>query len=522
MVAQFLRLKLSQLGSRFTTRPSRLIGYGLLFAYIAVLAVGATVGLVLLKAETAEVARAIVIVFGSAVVLAFVLLPFVYGTDDPMDPRRFALFGIPATSLSISLLAAAFVGVPTIIATIFALAQVGTWSKDAGTTLLGLVSALIIIVTCVLAGRVSMALASIVLTGRRAREFVTIALSVVGIALATGLAIMASLDWQSAALPVVRRIAAVATWTPFGAAWSIPADNAVGNGEVIAKLGIALGYIVVLALVWRLLVGYLAQGHERGPRSNTSERLGWFERFPASAGGAIAARSLTYWGRDPRYGIALVVIPVVPIAVLIALLAGGVPVDILIWIPVPLMSLFLGWMLHNDVAYDSTAFWAHVSAHTPGSSDRWGRVVPALFIGAPLVLLGSLATSAISGGWDALPALIGLSTSLLLTALGVASVVSAVRPYPAVQPGDSPFAQPQAVGNSGSGVQALAFIVPLLLSSPVGILVVLGATVGGSWFFWALPLGLGIGAAALGIGVRWGGWLLDRRAPDLLAFALRN
>ncbi|MGV8882933.1 MAG: hypothetical protein ACOH19_12350 [Rhodoglobus sp.] len=522
MVAQFLRLKLSQLGNRFSSRPSRLLGYGLIIAYVAVLAIGATVGLVLLQVETPEVARSIVIVFGSTVVLAFALLPFVFGTDDPMDPRRFALFGIPATSLSVALLAAAFVGVPTVIAAIFAFAQVGTWSRDAASTSLAIVAALIIIVTCVLAGRVSMAIASILLVGRRAREFATITLSIVGVALATGLAVMASLDWQSSGLPVVRRIAAIATWTPFGAAWSIPADNAVGNGEVGAKIAIALGYLLVLAVAWRALVGYLARGHNRRVRARNSESLGWFDRLPARPGWVIAARSLTYWARDPRYGIAIAVIPIVPIVVLIALLVGGVPIDILIWIPVPLMCLFLGWMLHNDVAYDSSAFWAHVSANTRGSADRGGRLIPALFVGAPLVILGSLATSAISSRWDALPALVGLSTSLLLTGLGVASVVSAVRPYPAVQPGDSPFAQPQVVGNSGAGAQALAFLVPLILSAPVGYLVFLGETQGGGWFLLALLTGVGIGAVALLIGVRWGGWLLDRRAPELLDFALRN
>lgn len=522
MVAQFLRLRLTQLGNRFGSRPSRVIGYGLLIAFVALLAIGATVGLVELQAETSEVARALVIVFGTTVVAGFVLFPFLFNTDDPMDPRRFALFGIPATQLAIGLLVAAFVGIPTILVSVFAIAQVGTWSRDAGSTMLGIAAALLIIVTCVLAGRVSMAIASLVASGRRARELITIAAGVVGVGLATGLAVMATIDWQSAGLPVIRRIAAVATWTPFGAAWSIPADAAVGNGEVGAKFAIALGYLLVLGVAWRLLVGYMAEGHKRVRRSNPAERLGWFARFPATAGGAIAARSLTYWGRDRRYSAGLVILPVVAVVVVIAPLAAGVPAEWLIWAPVPIMSLFLGWLLHNDLAHDSTAFWAHVSAQTPGSSDRWGRVVPALFMGAPLVILGSIATSAISGNWAALPALIGLSVSLLLGALGVSSVMSAVRPYPAVQPGDSPFSQPQAIGNSGTAAQALTLVLPLLFTVPVGYLAFLGATTGGSWYVWSLLLGLGIGLVVLVIGIRWGGWLLGRRAPELLAFALEN
>ena len=38
-------------------------------------------------------------------------------------------------------------------------------------------------------------------------------------------------------------------------------------------------------------------------------RLGWFDVLGSSRTGAIAARSITYWLRDPRYQASLVAVP---------------------------------------------------------------------------------------------------------------------------------------------------------------------------------------------------------------------
>ncbi len=192
------------------------------------------------------------------------------------------------------------------------------------------------------------------------------------------------------------------------------------------------------------------------------------------------------------------------------------------WLPVPVMCLFLGWTVHNDVALDSSAFWAHVSANLRGRADRWGRLVPPLAIGVPLVVLGSIATSWVAGNWPALPGLIGVSASVLLFGLGVSSVMSAAFPYPAVHPGDSPFAQPQGTDSSGSVVQAMSLFITLLAVLPPAYFAFLGETESPAWHYAALGVGLGVGVGALVGGVWWGASILDRKAPELLAFTLQN
>ena len=54
----------------------------------------------------------------------------------------------------------------------------------------------------------------------------------------------------------------------------------------------------------------------------------------------------------------------------------------------PIVCLFLGWTVHNDVAYDNTAFWLHVASDVDGRADRLGRLAPPLAIGLPVAVIG--------------------------------------------------------------------------------------------------------------------------------------
>ena len=382
---------------------------------------------------------------------------------------------------------------------------------------------MIIVPTCVLASRVSTAIAAYLLASRRARDVTGILTIAVLAITAPTLAVVASIDWDRYLLPIVRTIADVAQWTPFGAVWSMPGDAALDHlGIAFIKLAIALTFLVVLWFAWRALVAAMLTHRQREAVAKVYEGLGWFQQLPARPVWVVAARSLTYWARDARYGIAVAIIPIVPIVMCVALAIAGVPGSIIAWLPVPIMCLFLGWTIHNDVAYDNTAFWLHVAASTDGRADRWGRIVPPLLIGVPLVVGGSVLTVVISGAWDTLPALLGLSACVLLAGLGISSVISARFPYPAVRPGDNPFAQPQSSSAAGSVVQSFSFLGTLASIAPAAVFAYFGVTVDPMYFWAALGAGLVIGLGALFGGVYAGGRVIDRAAPELLSFALRN
>jgi len=207
---------------------------------------------------------------------------------------------------------------------------------------------------------------------------------------------------------------------------------------------------------------------------------------------------------------------------MVPLLIIEIPTNILALIPVPVMALFLGWSVHNDTAYDNTAIWLHIVSGTSGRADRIGRVVPPLVVGIPLLVIAALICAPLYGDEGVLPALIGVGLGLLFTGLGLSSVGSAQFPYPAVRPGDSPFAAPQAVGTASSLIQSLSFTVTLILASPTLIFAGLALFFPGWWSLLSLIAGLLLGALFLWLGILWGGHIFNRRAPEILSASVRN
>jgi ABC-2 type transport system permease protein len=523
VVAQFLGLKLRLLGNLFRRSPWQVFGMvvGLLYGLGAAFA--AIVGLVALRLVDVELARSGVVVAGSLVVLGFLLVPLVFGADDTIDPRKFSLFGIPTTRLAIGLAATAFVGVPALVIALIAGAQVVTWSRSAPAIGFALASAVLILVTCILGARVTTTTATLLLATRRAREATGLIALVVLSALSPLIAMMVTVDWEYRGFAVLHAIADVAQWTPLGAAWAAPAHAAAGElGAASGALAIAIGFVVVLALAWRWLVAALLVSPERMSRERAYTGLGWFARVPGTPAGVIAARSLSYWGRDVRYRAALVVVPIVPAVMVGALSIAGVPLHYLVLLPVPIMCFFLAWStVHNDVAFDNTAVWLHVAADTDGRADRLGRIVPPLALGLIVILIGTPLSAWGFGSADVVPSVLGTSLCILLVGLGLSSVISAAFPYPAVHPGDSPLAQPQSSASGASWVQALSLLAVLVIAAPTVAFAVLGIAFGGGWHVAALILGIATGVAALWGGIRLGGRVFEARGPELLAFTAR-
>jgi len=522
VVAQILRLKLRLLGNSFRRSPVQLLGVvlGLLYGLgTAVLVVG---GLVALRLFDVDIAGSAVVVLGAVVVAVYTLLPLVFGIDDTLDPRKFALFGIPSGRLATSLALASFISVPTVVVAIMAVAQTATWSRGAIPVLLALVSAALIIVTCVLSARISTSLSAFLLSTRRARDVTGIAGLLALVALSPLIVALANVDWASNGLDVLATVSNVLGWTPLAAAWAIPGAAAGGdlNGALL-RLLVAVVWIGVLWLAWQVLVVRMLVTPERQAASRKYSGLGWFGVFPASPTGVITARSVTYWLRDSRYVASLIVIPLFPLFMVVALGIGGVSWQGLALLPVPVMCLFLSWAVHNDVALDNTAIWLHLTANTSGRADRFGRVVPALILGVPLIGIGSVVSAAVYGDWSVLPSIIGVSAGALFVGLGISSVMSARFPYPAVRPGDSPFAQPQS-GSSAGLIQGVSFVSIVVLTLPAVFAGFLGLVYGGDWPFAALGYGLVVGLLVLVGGIALGGRVFDRRGSQILAFSMRN
>lgn len=523
MVAQFLRLKLRLLANIFRRSPWQVVGIviGLVYGIgAAALLFASLVGLRFVN--DVELIRDVFIVVGGATVIGFAVLPLVFGVDDTMDPRRFALFGLPNRTLALGLAVAAAIGIPALVLAIVLTGTVVTWSRGAGETFIALIAAAVAFATCLLLARVSTALASVLLATRRAREVSGVLGVLLIVLLSPVIVVLATLDWAASGLRVLEAIAGGLAWTPLGAAFAAPGDAVAGDwGPAILKLIIALLTVGAIWLAWQAVVARMLVTPGREASAKSYRGLGWFDRMPHSASGAVAARSITYWFRDARYWVSILMVPVVPVLVIVPLSLAGVPLAYTALIPVPLMCLLLGWSLHNDTAYDSTAIWLHVASGVKGRADRLGRLVPVFITGALVIGLGSAVTVFVLDDWRLLPSLVGVSTALLFGALGIGAVTSARFPYPAVKPGDSPFQQPQSTGTITALVQSMTMFGSVLVAVPAVAFAALAIFVDPAWHRAAFAAGVGLGFLVLVAGVWLGGRVFDHRGPEILAAALR-
>jgi ABC-2 type transport system permease protein len=512
------------MANAFRRSPWRV--FGLVIALLCGIALAVVIVAALVSARhVADVAviRSVLVAAGSLSVLGFLLLPLLFGARDALDPRAFSLYGLQNVRLAGGLVIAALISIPSLILIVCSLASVVTWSRNPGVGFVALICAAVAILTCVLAARITTSIAAFLLASRRARELTGMLAVLLVVAVLVFAALLAHVDWANDGLAALAATERWLSWTPLGAIWAIPGDLLLGEwGAALLKLIIALAFLVLLGVIWFALVSVMLVTRQREVHAKGYAGIGWFARVPPGQANAIAARAATYWGRDARYWVGLVIIPIVPALVVVPLLIAGLPAHYLVLLPLPVMCLFLGWTVHNDVALDSTAIWLHVVSGTRGYSDRLGRIFPVLLIGVPLIAVGSVATTWLYGQWSLLLPVIGLSSSVLLIGVGLSSISSVLFPYPATKPGDSAFTQPQVAGGAPAIAQTVSFLAILVLALPAVAFMLLGLFVSPAWLIATAAGGLGIGLAVLAAGIYIGGRVFDHRGPELMAFATRN
>ena len=514
MVAHVLRLRLDLLlgalrgGRRQTVRT--LVGG----AVIAVVVVAVCIAAWRLHASSEDAAFAVTIVAASALTLGFFVTVLVGGVDDQLDPRRFAMVGAsPREIAGVTLLASA-ISVPALALIVVAVALSALWTDRGAPVWASIVSAVLGVLTCLLLAKIGLALASMV-RDRRSRELTGVFLIALIVVVVPVVVFLASLQWTQGVPSALVAAVDLLALTPLGAAWALP-ERALSGGAA-APAVIAVLSVAVLAALWFWLVDRLMTTTERPGAARQRRGLGWFDLTGGTAAGGIAARSIIYWFRDPRYLVNMIIVPIASALTIIPLLLVGVPFEFAVLLPAPLIALFLGWLPHNDLAYDSTALWMHIAGAVRGAADRAGRLVPIAVVGVVLLAVAVPVTISLHGRWAMLPAMAGVCASLFLGGLGLSSLTSVIAPYAVSRPGDSPFQQPQRTGGGLS--QAVVMFGAVLLSVPALWWAWLALTVDESWAWTALWGGVGIGALALLIGIFAGGAVFDRTGERLMEFA---
>ena len=519
MAAHVLRLRLGLLVGtlRGDGRHVARVVVGLVLLVVATAA--ACWGILTLKTAPDPVMLAVTVLGGAGVTLGYALAPLIGGVTDPLDPRRFTVFGVPPLRLAGILGVVGFVSVPTFVLAAVCICAAVVWVAHGVAWPAAALGAILQLVTCVLLMRVSTAVTSMFLDERRSRELSGLFVLVILVVVVPVGVFLSSLEWNGVVPTQLTEAVRLLALTPLGAAVAFPGLLAVGAPEAGTSLVVSLLTVVVLGLLWVWAVRRVLTTTERPVAGRERGGLGWFAVAPGTPGGAVAARSLQYWFGDRRYIANVVIIPVAAALVMVPLLIAGVPAAIVALVPVPLAALFFGWLPHNDLAYDSSAVWMHIASGIRGSSDRIGRLVPVLVIGIPTLAIAIPIAISAHGRWALLPAMIGVCASLFLAGLGLSSISSAAWPYPVTRPGESPFQQPQRTGSGSAITQAFVMLGALVLSAPALWWGWLALTRDVSYADMALWGGVAVGVGVLILGVAIGSVVFRRRSGRIMEFA---
>jgi len=522
VVAHLVRLKLALLRNVFRRSRAQTIGAVIGVLYFTVLVLGLALILASFRGSPVE-ARVVIPLAGAAGIVLWTVVPlFSFGSDPTLDPKRFATFAVPHRDLAVGLLAAALVGLPAIASMVLCAGVVVAWSQTAASTSAAVLGTATGLLTAVTTSRWVSAVLNQAISSRRGRDAIAVVGLLLLVVIGPAVSVVANLGENLA--HVAATAAAVVGWSPLGWAWAAPGDIAAGDLLAgVVRLLLAVGLLAVLFRLWSRALRTEVDNPRAVSRtdsgSTSGDDLGLLGRLPPSPAGAVGARVLTYWRRDPRYQISMAMTPIVPFALLIPYYTGDLP-----WTPLlmgPLVAFLVGWSGHNGVAYESDALWLHIVSGLSGRDDRRGRLVPEVLLAAVLVPLHSLVGVGVAGRWDLLPAVLGVAVALLGGGYAVSSVMSVVLPYPVPESGESPFNAPPGAAGITLAAQSLASLGTLVLASPALLL---------AWLAWrgstpacwaAAAVGAALGCVVALLGAELGARLYDRRAPELLS-ALRR
>jgi len=524
VVALLVGLRWRQLGHQLARNPwmiVTLIVTGLMaLGFVALLAVG----LLALRLAAPESAVTAMVLVGAVIVAGWWVGSLLVSGDDALAPERFALLPVTARTLLPGLAIAGATTIGGIGTTLALLLMLVGWSVNGVAAIAALVTVPLALAVCVLGARVITGVLAGWLARRRARDLVM----TVGVLLlaCSGLIVnlvLSALRHVGDVGEVFGGLAEVLAWTPVAAVFGVPA--ALVDGDLVAaglRLLIALATVAALwaaaqaLLAARLVAPIQSSGGGRVRSGGAVDRM-----LPANPVGAIGARSLRYYRRDPRQVINVVMMLFLPAIVVGVLVMNGLGDESLAFAPAVVLvpainALLAGTIVQMAIAYDNDAVALHILSGVSGRADRYGRLLGFGVIAVPLTIALCAASCLLVGRLDLLPASLGAALGLSAISAGAGAFTGSFLPGRAPAPEASPFGR----GSSG-GVQSL---IAMAVMSPITLVLgapALGFAIAAIWnpaLGWvSLACGLVIGAAAVWGGAVLGGRILERRWPQVLA-----
>ena len=328
MVAILVRLKLSLLRNTLRRSVWRLVGLIIGLVYALAIVVLALVGLVALRWTSVSLTADVTVLAFAILTAGWLLLSLlVFGIDETLDPARFALLPVRARQIMPGLLISGLVSSTGLATVLVSLGLLASWSRGVAPMIATVVAIPVGVATCFLLSRAGTAAFAGVLSSRRFRDFAFVGLALLGMAFGVGANLIGGLvDGDLAGLRVVLAdAAAVAGWTPFGWVWAVPAEVAQGRWPAaLLRLALAAAFVALLWWGWQhYLDRRLTEPLEASRGAGRMRSGGWADRlYPATPAGGVAARTLHYWRRDPRYLAGIAGFLIGPVILMVAQLAN--------------------------------------------------------------------------------------------------------------------------------------------------------------------------------------------------------
>lgn len=523
MVALLVSLRWRQLRHQLARNPWMLVTLiitGMLaLGFLAVLAAG----LVALRFAAPDAATTAIVITGAVIVVGWWVGSILVSGDDSLAPERFALLPVTARSLLPGFVVAGATTVGGIGTTAALVLMLLGWSVSLPALLSALLLIPLAIATCVLGARVVSGVLAKWLAKRNTRDLV-VTLGVVlvassGLLLNLGIGALTKVGDVGGAFTTIAEIVA---WTPVGAVFGV--SGALAQGDITAaalRLLIALATVAALWFAAQVLLAARLVAPIQGSGGGRVRSGGLLDRvLPANPTGAIAARTLRYFRRDPRQIVNIVMLLLLPAIFIGLALMNGLHDESIGFAPVitlipTINALLTGTIIQMAIAYDNDAIAAHILSGVRGAADRAGRLLGFGLIAVPVTIVLCVATCLLAGRLDLLPGSLGAALGLTVISAGAGAWVGSFLPGRA----PAPEANPLGRGSSG-GVQSLLAMVivgpiTLVLGAPA-----LGFAIAAFWnpaLGWvSLTSGLAIGALAVWGGTALGGSILDRRWPEVL------
>lgn len=468
MVRTFARLKLRLVANGFRLGWQQKIGLVLGIVYALPLALGGFALLAWLRAEP-DLARSATIVVFTVLFVGWLVGPLLgFGSDETLDPARLALLPLSRRQLAAGLVAASSVGIGAVATAVVLMgAVVGLAPLGPGVVVV-VAAAVVQFALCVVGARTLTTVLSGALRSRRGRDVTVLVGVFVAVVVPQSFRLVTDMGRDG-----LEAVAGVVAWSPPGLAARAAVEAGSGRVmEALALLAGAVGAVAALAWWWMasldrsLTTASPTTGAKAGRRPAGLFAPAW-AWLPRDRRGAMAAKELRYYGRDPRQRAATLVWLLVAVAVPVGVALSDLGGRSEIVLAACAFGAWGGLASNNQYGFEGGAYWMNVVAGTDARSDLAGKNLALVAWVMAVVTMVAVALAVVSGGWIWVPVAVLVSAGVLGVAIGVGNVFSVRAPQPMPTSGSNLFAANTGQGCIGGLLQFLAVMAQGVLLLPV-------------------------------------------------------